>query len=104
MEAKRLVHELTFGPPDNDVMQELTETIIKSFVEKTDKIFITAVRTMARPPVRGQITKGKLKWRGIELHINNEGLKTTEQLFQRGIPISPIVSLNFPYNQILEMK
>lgn len=51
--------------------------------------FITALRTMAEPPIKGEITKGKVRWRGIRIVHQNDGFKYTKWLEQRGKQISP---------------
>ena len=98
MKALQYVHNFTFNLGDNNAIEELQATIIKSLGEQEDKIFIAALRTMAKPPIKGEITKGKVKWRGITLHQNYNGVNMTRQLYQRGEPISPIVTFAFPYN------
>lgn len=54
-----------------------------------EEIFITALRTTAKPPIKGEITKGKVRWRGIRIVWQNDGLKYTKWLEQRGKQISP---------------
>jgi len=36
-------------------------------IKRRNKIFVSAVLTNSIPPIKGDITKGKLKWRGIHL-------------------------------------
>lgn len=49
--------------------------------------FERALRVKAIPPIKGEITKGKLKWRGIELVSHNH----RQWLEQRGKRISKIL-------------
>ena len=44
---------------------------------------------MAEPPIKGEITKGKVRWRGIRIVQQNDGFKYTKWLEQRGKQISP---------------
>lgn len=44
---------------------------------------------MAEPPIKGEITKGKVRWRGIRIVHQNDGFKYTKWLEQRGKQISP---------------
>jgi|GEM_PF-4201634 len=84
--------DLQYGHMVND----LTDKIIKSYHEQEDKIFINALRTIAIPPIKGEITKGKIKWRGIRLHQTQHNIfdPLQRQLFQRNKPISPIVTFD----------
>lgn len=76
-----------------DIQNVLTE-IMSNYQKKENEIFETALRTMATPPVKGEITKGKLKWRGIVLCQQNNGLEMPQRwLEQRGKQISPKVSM-----------
>lgn len=71
---------------------------------KTNKAFEKAVRTNAVPPIKGEITKGKLRWRGIYRVMCP---KTNEDyLMQRGKQISetlklfaPIPPMKMPYQR-----
>ena len=67
--------------------------VINSFIheqqKKEEEIFTTALRTMAEPPIKGEITKGKVRWRGIRIVQQNDGFKYTKWLEQRGRQISP---------------
>lgn len=70
-----------------------TNSIIDKYMAEINKIFEKAVRENAVPPIKGPITKGKLKWRGIRLVSGPYGLlgQTTHQLFQRKKPISKAI-------------
>lgn len=57
--------------------------------KKEEEIFTMALRTMAEPPIKGEITRGKVKWRGIRIVQQNDGFKYTKWLEQRGKQISP---------------
>lgn len=69
------------------------DNIVKEFIrlqlKQEDDIFISALRTMAVPPIKGEITKGKIQWRGIRIIQYNDGFKYTKWLEQRGKQISP---------------
>ena len=73
--------------------QELISDIMSRFIseqqKKEEEIFTSALRIMAEPPIKGEITKGKIKWRGIRIVQYNDGLKCTKWLEQRGKQISP---------------
>ena len=57
--------------------------------KKEEDIFTSALRIMAEPPIKGEITKGKVRWRGIRIVQYNDGFEYTKWLEQRGKQISP---------------
>jgi hypothetical protein len=69
------------------------DNIVNEFIQEQlkweDEIFTSALRKLAEPPIKGEITKGKIKWRGIRIVIHNDGFKYTKWLEQRGKQISP---------------
>lgn len=71
---------------------ELINKIFEDYRKKEEQIFVTALRTMAEPPIKGEITKGKIQWRGIRLCSQMDGLKTYKWLEQRGKQISPKIT------------
>lgn len=74
----------------DEVSQEIAKTLsaaIKTALEKREEIFQTALKTNAQPPITGEITKGKLKWRGIKIIECRESNQIW--LEQRGKIISP---------------
>jgi hypothetical protein len=72
--------------------------IISGFItekqKKEEEVFTFALRTMAKPPIKGAITKGKLIWRGIRIVQYNDGFKYTKWLEQRGNQISQKIVFN----------
>lgn len=73
-------------------LSDITKAYLSSVRNKQDEIFEAAVRNIAVPTIRGKITKGKIRWRGIKLIVKNDPLKREECLEQRGKRISPIIS------------
>jgi len=62
-------------------------------MEQKEEIFNKALRENAVPPIKGEITAGKCKWRGIKI---NHYIETGEEcLTQRGIEISPRFKFTF---------
>lgn len=45
--------------------------------------------------IKGEITKGKIKWRGIKLKVQNDLGSSKYQLNQRGVDISPVFTVEF---------
>jgi hypothetical protein len=70
----------------------ITTDLFKIQLEFQNKIFEKALRNNAIPPVKGEITKGKLKWRGLRLIHQQKGLDYYSWIEQRGKQISPKVS------------
>lgn len=63
--------------------------------KKQDQIFEKSLRENAIPKIKGDITKGKLRWRGIRMVQVNGIMNTEKWLEQRGVQISPKVILDF---------
>lgn len=73
----------------NSSLADDISRFIQEQQKKEEEIFTTALRTMAEPPIKGEITKGKVRWRGIRIVQYNDGFKYTKWLEQRGKQISP---------------
>ena len=70
-------------------ISDVISRFISEQQKKEEEIFTYALRTMAEPPIKGEITKGKVRWRGIRIVQQNDGFKYTKWLEQRGKQISP---------------
>jgi len=90
--TKRLLNEL----PVNHEINSIQETIIKLQIElidtKLNDFFNPYFRKVG---IKGEITKGKIKWRGIKMKVRNNLNSTDYQLNQRGVDISPVFTINF---------
>lgn len=88
---KPILEKLNFDLPEMPSLN--IDAVISRFIQeqqkKEEEIFTTALRTMAEPPIKGEITKGKVTWRGIRIIQYNDGFKYTKWLEQRGKQISP---------------
>jgi len=67
----------------------VTQRFIAEMQKKEEELFTIALRTMAEPPIKGEITKGKITWRGIRLIRQQVGFDSYSWLEQRGKQISP---------------
>ena len=67
----------------------VTQRFVAEMQKKEEELFTTALRTMAEPPIKGEITKGKIAWRGIRLIRQQVGFDSYSWLEQRGEQISP---------------
>jgi hypothetical protein len=81
----------------------LQETIMNQYItEVTKNIDDTiehSLRTFAVPPIKGEITKAKIKWRGIRICKQTDGLKFITWVEQRGLPISPKIVIDGQFNK-----
>ncbi len=67
----------------------VTQRLFDEVRRQEEELFTSALRVMAEPPIKGEITKGKLRWRGIRLIRQQIGLDSYSWLEQRGKQISP---------------
>lgn len=67
-----------------NVCTKKPQTVQDHISEKVEKHIEQILRTKANPPIRGKITKGKVKWRGIKFYQGREGLKIHRWVEQRG--------------------
>lgn len=77
---------------DEDLALNIANVTQRLFYEvrrQEEELFTIALRTMAEPPIKGEITKGKLNWRGIRLIRQQVGFDSYSWLEQRGKQISP---------------
>ncbi|MBP8016570.1 hypothetical protein KAZ01_01045 [Candidatus Gracilibacteria bacterium] len=82
-----------------EFIQESTiSKIFDSILRKQEEVYIQALRMNAVPPIKGKITKGKLKWRGIKHVTYYNNLVHEEWLEQRGKQISDkiIIEISLP--------
>ena len=70
-------------------IDNVTRRLFDDTRRQEEKLFTTALRIMAEPPIIGEITKGKLRWRGIRLIRQQVGFDSYSWLEQRGKQISP---------------
>lgn len=66
----------------------VTQRLFDEVRRQEEELFTTALRVMAEPPIKGEITKGKTRWRGIRLVRQQIGLDSYSWLEQRGKQIS----------------
>ena len=88
---KPIVKTLNFDLPETPDfnLDNIVNKFIQEQLKKEEEIFISSLRIMSEPPIKGEITKGKLRWRGIRIVQYNDGFKYTKWLEQRGNRISP---------------
>lgn len=70
-----------------DVFKTLSDKIQEEIVEKYEELDLRieyALRNKIDKPIKGEITKGKLKWRGIRLGVFRDDGYVGYTLLQRG--------------------
>ena len=82
-----------------DSYNELFLQILNDYLKKENEIFEKAIRENANPPLKGAITPGKLKWRGISIAFNTG---TGERwVMQRMVQISQKVKMAPLFHTVL---
>lgn len=80
----------------NKIQAELISNAVKQINSNIDNKIEEIVRTRANPILKGTITKGKLKWRGISLQVhNNIPNNTTYRVVQRGEQIGEDIVVTY---------
>lgn len=67
----------------------------ESVFNRFDRALETIVKVYAVPPVKGVVTEGKLKWRGIRLANQFSNVCNTNVYWveQRGVKIGPMIKM-----------
>ena len=76
-----------------------TDIIITSVIKQEEIFFKRYIEEFANPPIKGEITKGKIRWRGIKIVQVNNGFQIIKWLEQRGKEISPKIVIDFNVNR-----
>lgn len=69
--------------------------IASIFIKAQESVLIKELMENAIPKIKGQLTPGKLKWRGIKLVEKNSPLKITRWIEQRSKPITQKHTIEF---------
>lgn len=75
--------------PELQEIQNIGNKLVTEMTKRHDDAMREIVMTYAEPPIKGEITKGKLRWRGLRMFTQNEIHKTTTWIEQRGKQIGP---------------
>lgn len=86
----------TISSEIEDKMNEFWATVnknlsnqLKEYHKQRNEEFELALLNNCKPKIKGKITKGKIKWRGIVQHRQyNNDFTMTEWISQRGVQIS----------------
>jgi hypothetical protein len=74
--------------PNLDDMNERVLQSLQGYKFRDERIkeeWLRNVLKDALPPIKGKITKGKLKWRGIKLYIHTGARNSMYEVMQRGV-------------------
>jgi|ERR1035437_350184 hypothetical protein len=78
---------------DWSLQEEIEGKIIEEMVHKQNEITEYHLRNTVVPPIKDEITKGKVRWRGLSIGTYNSGLNSTTYLLQRGKQIACLYSM-----------
>jgi hypothetical protein len=79
------------------IQNEIIESQVKNIDNKLSEFFTPYFRSAG---IKGEITKGKIKWRGIKMKVDYQLGKKFYQLNQRGVDISPVLELVISKHEI----
>ena len=84
-----------------EMIIEMENNLTAYMVKKTEKALFEFFEPFLRKAgIKGEITKGKIKWRGLKMHSFASFQFTDYQLFKRGEAISPTLRINYPVTSI----
>lgn len=78
-------------------LDTITNRLMSNIIQKEDE-FIKNQLKLVNPQIKGEITKGKLRWRGIKLIETNDINATTKWIEQRGKQIGERLQYNYQIN------
>ena len=93
--------ELSFNPDEElynqlNLEEQINNKIISQYVERINNFIETQVREYAVPPIKVEITEGKLRWRGINLQkIMLPNMCEETFIMQRGKQIGKSLKTDF---------
>lgn len=73
-----------------DITNKATQDIISNLFREMQK----DLRSNAVPPIKGELTKGKIRWRGIVMCHSNTLNRIERWLEQRGKKISRVFTID----------
>jgi hypothetical protein len=83
------------------LQSEIIESQVKSIDNKLSEFFTPYFRSAG---IKGEITKGKIKWRGIKMKVHYQLGKQSYQLNQRGVNISPVFELVIAKHELTKQQ
>lgn len=80
------------------MIDSLIASMQDKFIKEQNLFLEQVLRRHAVPPIRGEITRGKIQWRGIRLCQKDRGFGLEMWIEQRGKQIGPCIIHDFNYN------
>jgi hypothetical protein len=77
------------------IQNQIVNDVVKQMSKTLDDELKDIVLTYAIPPIKGEITAGKIKWRGIRLCNQNTFEYTKTWVEQRGVRIGREIIINY---------
>jgi hypothetical protein len=81
----------------SEIQSKVVDQMMKSINKDLKEFFEPYFRSAG---IKGEITKGKIKWRGLKMHSRASFEFTEYQLFKRGVAISPTIRINYPIQSV----
>ena len=78
------MNTITTNAEPSSFLADITFGAVRQFMAAETKIFEATLRKQAHPIIKGEITKGKLSWRGIKVVHEIDGSTRKTWLEQRG--------------------
>lgn len=68
--------------------QNAINDLLRKLSKEMDNHVASIVRKNVTPPIKGEITSGKLRWRGVKLTVQRDSMfSTTYRVTQRGVQV-----------------
>lgn len=74
--------------------KEIVKQLTKKIAEREDEYIKYILYTYAQPLIKGNLTKGKLKWRGIKMIIQQTNFGYEKWIEQRGVMLGDKIIYN----------
>ena len=91
------IHHTAVPKLDTTVMDQIMLNSLRNSQEQLEQYLENTLRTLASPPIKGEITQGKLKHRGIKRVVQpSTGLSWLEQRgTMLGVPFNSTLSFSW---------
>lgn len=92
---KEIPHPIEFSLRSEKMQSLMSDITLKMMQQTNEKLLSFFEPYLRGAGIKGEITKGKIKWRGIKLKVQNDLGRSKYQLSQRGVYISPVFTVEF---------
>lgn len=80
-----------------EIERQIITSVSQTMAKAIDIELKNIILTYSVPPIKGEITAGKIKWRGIKLCIQNDFDNSTHWVEQRGVKIGKEFVINYNF-------